>query len=811
VRRCHLALTLTLAVIVCPVFGLAQNAGFAIKVCDNKDSATWIQQSDCGSEQGRIIAWPLFSFPNGKDPQAMPLAKCLSGGSDAACGLDAKPHTWWLGPVKSGDSIVPLSQALTLTREVPRIESRIATQVFANVLRDLERQLRLVELAWRLGPTSEGQPKIPILRLPQTIPSANAIAEIGDCRQLSLGELHIKTFNWSLTTRCQLPVSSGLAQASVTRLIASGERPFQWDIEANGIVPTEEIKTGEHAQFFLFPYELDVCKRMAGAEGYRRAGVPHPAQSSKFLLSVDTAFHVPELGKTPEVPSSPNTSLIAVIVKVAGALLLGAVVWAIWRFLGKRGHRFPKKRGHKGEPTDRPRSPARFKRFWARFLFWKAPRAESVPVKPRPDTGKSEPDPKPIPETVLTPAVPPQQTPASHEKIEKNPDIKDLGLLVEGLKAQISDIDTKVDEKIKAKIDALRLESSKVSADKKKQKEHLIKRIAGEVADEKMTSLLNLREKVDKFEGQVNDLKSGIGDLVNKEVERWSHSLLLNGTPSDQKPGTYLQPDGDRPPIFDSKAISVLHCLDAFSDFALGILKAWLSLCNFPLQGLESSPLGALAALDFKALQGVVHCDRLLWAWCLGRIPQSSPALTFVRLARRKWLLPTGNQVSHDEMSRIGLQWADERLPRMQTIIEATPFEWGGSDPMYLREALKKAAAERSYDGREDRSMDLGMSASALSQHFHFLANSLYNSADVQYVAPRLHQDSIQAGDIPTFIAETQGAFPFPQSDALIDRGASGAHGTIVRISQPITKRRDRTTGQSRWEGSLYYLEVKKK
>lgn len=233
----------------------------------------------------------------------------------------------------------------------------------------------------------------------------------------------------------------------------------------------------------------------------------------------------------------------------------------------------------------------------------------------------------------------------------------------------------------------------------------------------------------------------------------------------------------------------------------------WLSKNRLPGKSFETDPIGQLAVNDFRVLQAVALRDRLFWSWWLGRIPQSRLLSALLRDLNRKWRTATASQsVTHEEMARIALQWADDRIPHLQTLIEATPFECGDADPMQIREALRTAAAQL-CKGR----VDLDMSVDALSVHFHALVKTLYNSADAQYVAVRLYSDSIQSGDVPTFIAETQAAFAFKHSGVLLERQVADTHGVIVRIAQPISKRRDRKSGQSHWEGSLNYLEAKKR
>jgi hypothetical protein len=259
-------------------------------------------------------------------------------------------------------------------------------------------------------------------------------------------------------------------------------------------------------------------------------------------------------------------------------------------------------------------------------------------------------------------------------------------------------------------------------------------------------------------------------------------------------------------PELDAKAVPLLQALLDMSEFGGSILNAWLRDGTSPGKNLGDDPLGASAFSDLRSLESVAYGDRLLWSWWLRRSPSpaSDPARFALQKAKRKWLPASPTQpITQDDLARIALQWADDRLPHLQTLIEATPFDWGPSDdPMEIHEPLKLAARDLGA------TPDLAASIAALSTTFHKLASDLYRCANAQYVSTRLYSDRIQTGDVAAFISATKAAYAFKYSDLLIQRHVATAHGVIVRITQPISKRRDGVTGQSRWEGSLYYLEA---
>jgi hypothetical protein len=152
------------------------------------------------------------------------------------------------------------------------------------------------------------------------------------------------------------------------------------------------------------------------------------------------------------------------------------------------------------------------------------------------------------------------------------------------------------------------------------------------------------------------------------------------------------------------------------------------------------------------------------------------------------------------------MQWADIQLPYMQTIIEATPYEWGESEAMdRLRSALARVSQGDDVEPLENSANVFD----AASERFHLIAKGLYGSAGATYVKVRLYWDTIQNSDIRTFVAETRGAFAFEPKEALLRRHIMKPHGTIVRLNRPITKRR-KTSGGSEWHGSLLYIEVDK-
>jgi hypothetical protein len=255
----------------------------------------------------------------------------------------------------------------------------------------------------------------------------------------------------------------------------------------------------------------------------------------------------------------------------------------------------------------------------------------------------------------------------------------------------------------------------------------------------------------------------------------------------------------------DAGAGAILKCVEDICTLAYRVLKGWLAEADLHLNQLEADPPGPELLLDFENLRSMAVLDRLLWAWCLGRVPESQAAGVAIHVVQSKWRMPTNGTLTTADLSRVATQWADVRLPRLQTIVEAAGLEWLEVAPIArLRGALIRAAEQILCGSRES----LTMSMEALSEEFHGLAHRLYSLSGIHYVRTHLHVDSIRTGDVPTFIAEIRGAFPFKESRVLLERHATATHGAIVRINTPITKRR-LEAGASRWEGSLSYLEVR--
>lgn len=290
------AVTLVLAALVLSAPGMAQRLNLSLTVCDAKDAATWIQQGECKEQHSaRIIAWPLFWFDNRKDPKQLEIAFCLATG--ASCGLDLQPRAWWLGLANPKESAATLSDKPQHFHLVlGRADDKNVSNLVGSILQEIERQTKLVELSWRLGPAKvqlqEGSHS-PIFRLRQTTPPADRPVNVGDCGVLPLGELGIRGARLGLITKCQLPYMADSQEAILKKLMVSTERPFQWTWQGKSISPAEEIKDGETVEFRLFPYEMGKCERMGGAVGYKREGVPRPAQTDKFLLLFSITFDVP--------------------------------------------------------------------------------------------------------------------------------------------------------------------------------------------------------------------------------------------------------------------------------------------------------------------------------------------------------------------------------------------------------------------------------------------------------------------------------------------------------------------------------------
>ena len=222
---------------------------------------------------------------------------------------------------------------------------------------------------------------------------------------------------------------------------------------------------------------------------------------------------------------------------------------------------------------------------------------------------------------------------------------------------------------------------------------------------------------------------------------------------------------------------------------------------SFP-KGIESDPLYAGILTAFKSLQATALLDRLVWGWWLGIVPHTSTVVALARAARNRWQLPSAGQaVTEEKMGRIALQWADDRMPLLQTIIEAAPVEFGRSDPLGIIAAIETVSAAVGVGGD-------AIPLDAVSFHFHTLVTSLYEQADAQYVKARLYEDGIQSGEVPKFIEQTHAAGPFGESATVAQRHPNASHGVIVRVTQPISRRRDRSAKKSWWEGYVYYLRT---
>src|ERR1035438_1967945 len=181
---------LLLVILAAAIPGRAQIADQTIRPCDSPGAETWIVKGPCGSVENRIIAWPLFWFDEHDNPKPLSIGECTT--SAVACGLDAVPRAWWIGPLlKDTSAVVPTTTTLSLSRQIGLVDNRIFLEAVQNVLNDLERETRLIELAWRLGGnTATDAARPPIFRLRRKARADESFVQVGDCGK-QIGRAHV--------------------------------------------------------------------------------------------------------------------------------------------------------------------------------------------------------------------------------------------------------------------------------------------------------------------------------------------------------------------------------------------------------------------------------------------------------------------------------------------------------------------------------------------------------------------------------------------------------------------------------------------
>lgn len=743
----------------------------------------------------------------------MQMGACLKG---AACGFASKPRAWWIGGVTNQDNLTLATSHWQSSWSVLASDRKASTDIIEGILKELSEKTRMIELAWRLGsPVSDiSSGRRTILRLRHGLSGADS-ADMGNCETLSLGEVHVQDFHWQLTTECN--VSQDQLPDDAFRTIAGqASESFRWKLTPNGVA-TAELKGKETINFYLFPYEMAKYQGDDGAA--RRGPVPTPSTTNQFLVSLAVELKLPpaDLGDTDHLPKNggkgTETSRLTFWASLVYIALLLSLTYLIRKFylLFKEyntNSNFLNASSVTSNLRDTMSPPAGHpnakRRFWHRLRGSKQINSENENAITTPEAAAA-----PLARTVTDPTG----TGTSGNRHDN--DLRDdRAVAVELIQTARSEMETNFESRI-SKLDE-KVSGSQGTIVQLTNEQNRIKEIVAASqrhsgkGQDVSGQLMNLTERVKKgetrWEGLPEMIQKIVAITVSKELQSWNSALLFPEDSPKLATPELISDDGP-PPKIDPRSVGILEPAYYLSCFALDILRAWHRLSPFPVRGLESDPIGESAVSSFKAMQAVAYCDRLLWAWFLGRVRQSSQVTNMVRVAKKKWALPPTNEpLTKEEAARLALQWADERMPHLQTLIEATPFEFGSSTTMRLGEALVTAAEP--FLGS---TQPLETSISALSENFHALVKCVYNAADAQYIPVRLYSDSIKSSDIPTFIADTKAAYGFSYSGTLIERKVAESHGLIVRVNQPISKRRDRTSGQSRWEGSLSYLEVRTK
>jgi len=727
-------------------------------ICDsktNKESASWIQLHSCDSDQKKIVTWPLLLFRDGINPKAMRFEKCLSD-SQVSCGFDAAPKYWWVGPVGQGDpDLLPNPAKLVFSKSPlsqPKLRSK--KDQLDGLLAYLEIRMAPVELAWRLGQSKN--PKIPLFSLEQGAGNPQTSIGLGECGSLPLGKVTIGGITVNLKTECEPP---GPDPGEFIRSVAKrSSRNFHWMLEEedNPELMTP-VNAGDSAEFVLFPYKI--VEFEGKGRGIHRNGVPAPAESTSVLISLDIPAFVVTVAPPPGPPNEP-VSMPAV---VAGLIILTALSGFMWYLRQRRNAASPSRAGLQTREVHNAQGSA--------AVGQVAGTSQSSAVSLHPES---------------------------------------LVQTREGTLAGVQEVIARL-EGVARSLSGLQ------DATTRCVRESESARAAAAAADIRMkdfeTRNADLRPRLNGLDKRLDETSVKVGAInatlikeIDSRIEQaaleWSNMVLFDHTSPPALPN---MPQGAaQPAAVEADVAKTLRPLYELSTFALEILRAWLGVDRIPMGNLEGDELGKPLSADLKVLEAIVHIERPLWSSWLGKLPSSSAANIVVRVATSKWsAIPATQQ----DAARLALQWADDRVPRLQTLVEAAPLECGSDDPSGLRKALIKAASKLSdsADGEDEV-----ISLSKMSTLFHALVEKIYSAAGAQYLPVRLYQDTIQSHDIPYFIEETHAAYPFAHSNLLVDKRIADRHGLIVRITQPLSKRRDRTSGKWKWEGSLYFLETRK-
>lgn len=793
-------------------------------LCDRSDLTSVFQVSECKNPSEPVIAWPLFWFDGSGQAHSIKIAGCINAGS---CGLDSQPEGGWhLGPVGKNETVALTHASLILTEPRQFADGSTKKDIASAVISTIERESVLVELSWRLG--SGAATSRPLFELKQGKPEAAATVNLGDCSTLPIGEALVDATRWRIYSDCKIESTSvdtasatsaqnsasspaGVPDQLVRVLAANGGHPFHWRLEAGSIGADAKQTKDASLRTALFPYILRQFK--AGAR--TRQAVPAPADlgPNPTLVSVEMSFRmaIPPNRKQDGDFGRPASSSRMVV--VLGLVMLSIVVgpYLVWLAIARRMQKVV------SEPSLELVEDGRQKIDDRRESGGDRREVDSAPREV--DDGLQSCEPSGGNSSVLdgAPAVTSDSV-ANDTFVALVSKVSELGEEVAKLKKlednqqALSEADIKTSEFLSI----LRQDAEQRDSTIKGIKESL-KAVEDSAASMVAGLQGDLKEATRLTE---ETLKSSVTHMVEKT---WTDFAEEHKHLSREEVGTALRSSesAHARPQLDISGKRLIEQIQGVCDFAFGLLEVWPP-CGGPLaEPLGTGLFAASAREDYRAFRSIALSDRMYCYWCLGWQPKSVGSQAVLRALARDWL--TGRQdqpLPAEAVAQFARRWADNRLPRIQTVIEAIPWEWADDDTFGIHAAIINRTREYFSDarrpnlgGRQQSSgaIRLDLAVGTLSDQFHKLATSLYAALDLVYVPIRLHTDTLDSEVVDRLHREVRTAvYPFKFSREFAERSKTARHGQIVRINSPVLRRPDRAAGKEVWSGSICFLDMPK-
>lgn len=783
----RLGLVIAFALVAAPL--CAANPQIESRLCNLEGERVTVHLGSC--ETDPVLAWPLIYFLPADDPPpaSKSLVGCLLNTGNSNCILPQNPLWVMIAPLTRDDpEPVFASTSKVLDTRIRLSSDFPMSSSLDEFLRSTSGALKYVELAWRLGSPPDSPESLLTLRQLRPVPTVPLVVGLGTCQSLPVGWIEANGQKVEIRSYCDPAIRTHSSGTDTLDAIRKAPNPFVWTLTG----PAPRATAASELEWRLFPVKpFKYVHPPSGKLPPRRSVFGVAPNDGSWLMGLTTPLEVTtpsdENGKPPD---NEHRGVLWVLVIALYAFVAAPYLRRAWHWRQGRATRLA--------PPNAP------------------DQAETMPTGPI----GAPPHPEPPPEgqafearTDLNSEIEIRNDSGTEVPNATTNELKERGNSADKHSEWISSVEWRQDEHAKD-LEELRPLLNRV--------EKLDKSLQTLQVQSRSTDLWDRLKKSEdswrEIEQSTTDHRSRLERLESDRIEHQKSKFVeFLMAVSDLQPVTKnmlalrpgIRPDLARPQLTEPEKEAV-SALCEICDFSFILLAEWLRNEDWSGNYAETgSGLGTMDGFrpDLDSLRKASFGDRILFRWWLRRI-EAPRVPDVLESALRFWKLLGPGQHS---VRSLCLDWGHKRLPGLQSILEAGPRELVEDGP---RESLRQALARiAEVYGLEDASGPTNWNKVHEFWHetFHHWIERVFRPFNIEYRRVRLYGHHLSSPDLEEFMRETNAFYGFAHSSVLRRRGLVQAHGTIVRVLQPVLRMRDeKDSSRVIWEGKIEFAEVPK-